>query len=135
MADVPVDAIPNEPPLRRVSPRNLPGQPARAGSPWSDGHETELRRRADLQIEYWRARAKKAESDNITLRAAMAAKVGAVGFMQSGISYFYVQARALRLILARWDPRNWAELCILALRGTYYSADETKRDENRVPHL
>ena len=32
----------------------------------------------------------------------------------------YDQGRVLRLMLGRWDQRNWGELCVLVCRGDFY---------------
>ena len=56
-------------PRRRASSRLSDGEAPRAGSPWSAGHETELRRTAETDRDRFKQRALEAEKEVKSLRA------------------------------------------------------------------
>ena len=93
-----------------------PAQQSPLAAPWSAQAETELRRQAEKSRNHWKARCLKAEAALRDLAAA-AGDGAAVKFMARDSSQYKDEVRVLRLRLARWDERNWAELCVSVLHG------------------
>ena len=100
-------------PLSRLSDGGDSGR----DSPWSDGHETELRRQSDKEASRWYHRAQKAEDELAQLKAATAGREGAVRHLKETEGDLYTEAAVLRCMMRRWDPRNWAALAVHALKG------------------
>ena len=108
-------------PTRSASPVDLAafssGPDSGRASPWSAQHETELRRNAEYERNYWKARAGELQEELTRLRAAANEQQGVVHFMDRNSSHFGDEVRILREKLRRWDKRNWAELVVSALKG------------------
>ena len=86
-------------------------------APWTAQHELELRRKAEIERNHWKTRCLKAESALRDLAAAAGDGAAVVKFMARDSSQYKDEVRVLRLKMARWDERNWAELCVSVLRG------------------
>ena len=74
-----------------------------------------VRLRRDLS--YYRSEAFRLEKALSEVNAALELKQGAVSYMDRQSSIFRGEWPKLRTMLKRWDERNWADLCVYALRG------------------
>jgi hypothetical protein len=81
------------------------------GNPWSDGAAAERQRIAERQLGHWRDRARAAEAEVATLRAAQGN--GSISFMKA-IDYHEVPI--MRAKHARWHHDNLAVLTVLSLK-------------------
>jgi len=77
MEEVPIDDSPAVAPVRRASSRLSNDEPSRAGSPWSAGHEVELRQRVERDLSSARKRLRDMEIQRAQLKAAYSGKEGA----------------------------------------------------------
>ena len=84
-------------------------------SPWSSAVETELRVRAESSRNFWKSRAGELEEELRRVRATLDG-TNCLQFMDRKGSQFRRESQVLRdKLRARYDKRNWAELCISAL--------------------
>ena len=86
---------------------------------WTCESEKKYETKYKADLARWRERARNTVKAELRLlNAAHAATEGAVSFMVTGHGdNMYREAAVLRQMLARWDSGNWAELCVLALKG------------------
>ena len=73
-----------------------------------------LRRNADV----WKRRFYVIQRQLRIANDALKKKQDAVHFMDRKSSQFRKEVPVLRKLLQRWDQRNWAELCVSALKGS-----------------
>ena len=101
-----------------VQPHTPSGPSSRGSdSPWSLQYETELRRKAEHDRNHWKSRALASEEELRKSRGALGDSTR-VQYMDRNGSQFFREVIVLReKLAARWDPRNWAELCMSALKG------------------
>ena len=86
-------------------------------APWSAEAEIELRRKAEADRDYWKAEAGRLEERCRVLSAAADDQEGRVSFLERNSSLYYREVQVLRAKMRRWDPANWAELCVSMLKG------------------
>ena len=99
---------------------STPSASAKTGgieAPWSGQAEVELRRAAETKRDWWKAKAMQLEESLRAANAALKQKQDTIQFVERGSSQFRKQVPILRDMLKRWDKRNWAELCVAALKG------------------
>ena len=88
--------------------------------------ETAARENVRLKhdLSYYRSEAFRLEKALAEANAALKIKEGAVSYMERNSAQFYDEWPKLRKMLKRWDERNWADLCVSALRGHVGDAAE-----------
>lgn len=99
------------------------GEPPPTVAPWSAEAEVELRRKAESDRDHWKREVGRLREELRTVGATISTSSGTIKFMERQSPQFYKEVKVLRGKLARWDERNWVELCVSALAGRNGEAD------------
>ena len=99
------------------------GESPSLDAPWKAQHAEELLRASERLTCWWKREAERLQDRNKVLSAACEAREGAVSWMEAHNTTFYGEVKTVREFLRRYDPRNWAELCVSALKGLRGDAD------------